>query len=245
MARGKEALSTANRRLIEAHARIAELEREVADTRAAAHQADLAHDEALRQAKNESVINTAEAVQRLLTDRAATLSNGLTAAWYKAARVAMTEHLTWLFLRGLIDWDRLDGDEAVITFLAAHGDLDTWFALTRKHAHKSNHADRRRERRIPGVRQALQVLDDIHRAKEGDRDLHASREALNSVVDAARDAFVNVELDVLLTETGTVTADATDEERAWHAEVMADIPRLRDAMPPSVKRAAELAVPLR
>lgn len=243
MARGKEAAAAAAKRLAEAEARIRELQREVEDTKAAARASELQQAEALRDARNAAITYAAEAVQTLLTERAAALSNGLTAAWHKAARVAMTEHLTWLFLRGLVDWDRFDGDEAVLSFLATHGDLDTWFALTLKYAHRSNHADRRRNSRIPGATKAVHVIEDIHRVRKGDRSIEESRKALDALVEAARDAFTNVELDAILSEGDTVGAEASDEEKAWHAEIMAALPTLRDSMPPSVKRAADMAVP--
>jgi hypothetical protein len=124
----------------------------------------------------------------------------------------------------------------------SQGDLDTWFALLAKHAHKWNHADRRNSARIPGSTRAVGIIEQIHRSRDrGSAGLRESREALDGIVQAARDAFMSVELDKFIGEAGTeMLSKATDDEREWHAELIAASRQVRP--PSSVETAHSLAL---
>ena len=227
MARGKHAAAANARRLREAQQRVADLEREVADMKAAARRREVEHKEALAAQGWEISRRTSERVQELIGENVEHITNGISAAAWWAQRVAMTEHLTWLFLKGYVTWDRFDGDREVLTFLATHGDLKAWFTLTSKHAHMDNYKDRRQQKKNDPVRQMLAVIQDIDRAKNGNADAQASRKQLDDVVDYARDAFVNVELRETLTDEGWQTVEPTEDEIAMHREVVATLPRFQ------------------
>lgn len=228
MARGKHGIAAANRRNRELEDRVRELEAALEKLRNEAREAEVAHSAELQRRAGDAARRTAEHVQDLIGSKVEDLSSALSTAVWCGQRLAMTEHLTWLFLKGFVTWDRLAGDREVLRFLLAHGDLDAWFALTAKYAHRFNHQDRRRSARIPGVKRMLQVLAGIARAEGGDVKAWKDREALDAVVEAARTSVINVELREVLTENGWLRREPTQSEIDIHATVLDAVEEFRE-----------------
>lgn len=224
MTRGKHATATASRRLADAQTRIAELERALEKAKLDAREREAAHQEELTArayAAREQAIRHA---QEFMIDGLEDAANKLSAATWMAQRVAMTEHLVWLFFKGYLTWDRFEGDREVLQFIATHGDLKAWWKGTDKYGHIKNHKDRRASSRRDPMENMLLVIEDIIRSKT-DRRARESREALDAVVEYARDAFMNVELNEVATDSGWETIEPSEEQVAMHREIMETVPR--------------------
>lgn len=226
MSRGKHAAAAVVRRLHEAEQRVRALESELAHVRADARRTQVDCEERLRTQASDVATRTVDHVRDIFGEHIDRISDGLSSAAWLAQRVAMTEHLTWLFLKGYVTWDRFDGDREVLKFISVHGNLHAWFTLTGKHAYMHNHDQRRRDKRADPVKVLLQVLSQIDRSDRNTA-LRESREKLDEVVEVARDAFVDVDLRDVLTEKGWVQTEPTEEQLLLHREIVDTVPEFR------------------
>lgn len=222
MTKGKYADRAKNRRIEELEQRTRELESALAAEKSARHDEREAHAEELRSQRVDAALSGANLAHKKMVERLDEIANGFSAATWKAQRIAMTEALSRLFFAGYLDWDRMEGDVAVLRFINTHGDLDTWFYLTDKIGHGSNRAVLRQRAKNDGHLSALGIERDVEKVRLGvgaaAKQLEQDRLALNAVVDRAREAFVKSSAADLDLE-----AEPTEDEREIHKAALAAV----------------------
>lgn len=228
MARGKHAAAAATRRLREAEERIAELENDLRRSKQTLRDQQLDYEDKLRRQGVEVSRQVAERVRDAIGDGVDRAAEGLSAAVWRAQRTAMTEHLGWLFFRGLITWDRMAGDREVLKFIAVHGEPRAWWRICDMYGWRYNHDDRRRAARGAPFKVLLATIEDIVRAEESDdRSLREAREALDAVVDRAREVFTEVTLGEVLTDDEWPTRrEPTEDELELFREIVRSVPEV-------------------
>lgn len=228
MARGKHAAAAATRRLREAEERIAELENDLRRSKQTLRDQQLDYEDKLRRQGVEVSRQVAERVRDAIGDGVDRAAEGLSAAVWRAQRTAMTEHLGWLFFRGLITWDRMAGDREVLKFIAVHGEPRAWWRICDMYGWRYNHDDRRRAARGDPFKVLLATIADIVRAEESDdRSLREAREALDAVVDRAREVFTEVTLGEVLTDDEWPTRrEPTEDELELFREIVRSVPEV-------------------
>lgn len=233
MTRGKYAQRATSRREHRLEEEVARLTHQLEEERRLRRAEQVEAARALASAKEEVQAHTAEMVHRLLLERVDDMAEKLSAATWKAQRIAMTSHLARLFIAGMISWDRLEGDREVLAFIAAHGDLDVWFHIVDRFFHRMNRAQLRDHTlsKVSGTRLWLSVDMDIEKALStgpGAEKARKEREALDEVVDQARKAVIDVELERIFDDEEVARLfDPTDEQREMHAEVMETLAQRR------------------
>lgn len=195
MTRGKYAELNRNQREAALDRKVRELESELDREREGRRSDQLAFQRE-RSDVNKTVLDkTAKLVDGVVSRRIEEAGLALAATDLETHRVVMTRHLFQIFLSGAVEWDRLQGDVVMLSFLAAHGDLGEWFSLVDEHIFQMSRHDRRdRSRRNPvGVlleidRQVATAEDTTSRAH--DRYLQMRTE-LNGALTAARDLYLS------------------------------------------------------
>jgi molecular chaperone GrpE (heat shock protein) len=234
MARGKHATIAAHRREAELSAQLDEVTRTLRDERMRHRDEMNAAKEMLAAERRELVGRVAEQVEQMLVGRVERLHSGLAGAVWKAQRIATTQHLAWLFLHGYLDWNRLEGDREVLTFICTHGDMTTWWLLMDKHGHRSSRKTHRENAKastegINATKKLLSVLRNIDRALSGDDRMRAEREALDEVVDMARDAFLDVELGQFIDAINDTVTPPSEDDILLHGLVMRSLDEMTQA----------------
>lgn len=228
MVRGKYAVRTESRREAELSEEVQSLTRQLRDHRALSATRERDHKRQMMTVRAEVSAQTAKMVQDYVAGKIATIVEGVSAATWKAQKVATTQHLAWLFFSGLLDWDRSRGDAEVLSFIAIHGDINLWFLLTEKYGFRGSRKDVRDAERFArqgmGFQNLLLMEKDILKTLDPETSVservRLGRDELNDIVDKAREAFMDVEMGDLVTEIGVMKVEATEEQKQIHSEVM-------------------------
>lgn len=224
MTRGKYATRSFATRAEELEEKLTIANAALVAEKAGRHAEKIRHEEQVQRLTREVAGKVADDVQLYLIGQTEKLANGLLATDWAIRRAMLTQHLAWLFLKGYLDWDRLNGDAEVVSFIATHGDLDAWFDMMDRYGHRSPRRVLRKNRATSnrGSRAYLAIEQDIVKALHGSgrpalraRD---SRAALNKVVEDARSAFIDIELEQIADDV--VRKEVTDEQRECHALTM-------------------------
>lgn len=226
MTKGKYADRAKNRRIEELESQKRDLESKLAKERKSHHRDNEAHAEELRRQRVNAARTGAHLVHQKMIENLDDIANGFCAMTWKAQRIAMTEAIAHLFFAGYLDWDRVEGDVAVLRFLKAHGDLDTWFYLVDKIGHGHSRAVLRQNRKQNGAITALLIEKDVEKIRlgvdEAAEQAEKDRLALDAVVEKARNAFINASADELNLELDPEDAP-TEEEREIHKLAMESV----------------------
>lgn len=195
MSRGKYANASTGHRQQELLDRIASLEAALAEAKAEIRQRDLRLDSDRAAVRKELAGRSADFIQNMTGKQVDELAQGVAKVDVLSMKVVMTQHLFNLFLTGVLDWDRLRGDVAMLSFLAVHGDLREWWRLVDEYVWIQNRSQKREAARRDPL--TILLLIDSHVARAFDPQDRAAprikrdREALDAYVIAARDRYLD------------------------------------------------------